>query len=328
MTAGTATQPIETQTTRGSEHAKKLFVVGCPRSGTTWMQLLLAQHSAIATAPETQIFAYYLEPMRRQWALEHRNAKRTGSAGLSRLLSEPDFEELCRTNAEFVFNKIAERNPSAEIIAEKSPRHALQADFIQKLYPDAYSLQVIRDPRDAVASLRAASRGWGSGWAPHNVIEGARLWRDHIVSARRASGHQDRYHEVKYEQMVADGPGELQRIHEWLGLQTDAASCAEAVAACDFSKLKEDGNKKNLLPSAQSPKEFFRSGVPGSGVRDLSAGSVRVIERICGELMDELGYARSGRDGIGARLRIATHDAFFRVRESVDWQLERLLRKV
>ncbi len=328
MSAGTVTQPVAENAQKVAQ-SKKLFIIGCPRSGTTWMQLLLDQHPNIATAPETQIFAYYLEPMRRQWAQEQSNAGRRGSAGLSRLLSESDFEDLCRTNAEFVLGKIVERNPLAEVVAEKSPKHALQANFIQRLFPDAYFLHVVRDPRDAGASLLAASRGWGADWAPHNVIDAARMWRDHVVAARHASADPDRFFEIKYEQLISDGVSQLQRIHEWLGVTTSAESCAAAVAACDFSRLQEDGNKKDLpLPSAQSPKEFFRSGVAGSGLRDLPATHVAIIEQVCGELMDALGYERAARSDSRARFRIALHDGLFRVRESFDWQLQRLLRKV
>ncbi|HEY0304235.1 MAG TPA: sulfotransferase, partial [Longimicrobiales bacterium] len=143
MSAGTVTQPLATDPLGAMGNAKKLFIVGCPRSGTTWMQLLLAQHPSIATAPETQIFAYYLEPMRKQWAQERAGAGRNGSAGLSRLLSDAEFEELCRTSAEFVLEKIRQRNPAAAVVAEKSPKHALQADFIQRLFPDAYFLHVV-----------------------------------------------------------------------------------------------------------------------------------------------------------------------------------------
>ena len=330
MSAGTVTQPLATDPLGAMGNAKKLFIVGCPRSGTTWMQLLLAQHPSIATAPETQIFAYYLEPMRKQWAQEQAGAGRNGSAGLSRLLSDAEFEELCRTSAEFVLEKIRQRNPAAAVVAEKSPKHALQADFIQRLFPDAYFLHVVRDPRDAGASLLAASRAWGADWAPHNVVDAARMWRDHVLAARGAAAN-GRFLEVKYEALIGDAARELQAIHEWLDLPTDAESCEAAVAACDFSRLKEDSNtnKKDMpLPSSQSPKEFFRSGVAGSGLRDLPAAHVRILESVCGPLMDELGYARAAKPGAGTRARIAMHDGLFRVRESFDWQLQRLLRKI
>jgi hypothetical protein len=328
MSAGTVTQPVAENAQKVAQ-SKKLFIIGCPRSGTTWMQLLLAQHPDVATAPETQIFAYYLEPMRRQWRQELALG-RSGSAGLSRLLSEQQFEELCRINAEFVLERILARNPDAHLIAEKSPKHALQADFIQRLFPDAYFLHVVRDPRDAAASLIAASGGWGADWAPHHIVDAARMWNDHVRAARQARNERGQFLEVKYEDLLANTAGNLLAIHEWLGLSTSAQSCADAVAACDFSRLKGDNGKDaNMpLPSSKSPKEFFRSGVAGSGLRDLSAGQILALEHICGDTMDELGYARVGKARSTTRLRIAAHDGLFRVREGVDWQLQRLLRRV
>ncbi|MGL6135938.1 MAG: sulfotransferase, partial [Planktothrix sp.] len=39
----------------------RLFLVGCPRSGTTLLQSLLAAHSQIASFPESQFFRCLLE---------------------------------------------------------------------------------------------------------------------------------------------------------------------------------------------------------------------------------------------------------------------------
>lgn len=39
---------------------KHVFVVGSPRSGTTLVQLLLAQHLEIATVQETHLFKRYV----------------------------------------------------------------------------------------------------------------------------------------------------------------------------------------------------------------------------------------------------------------------------
>jgi len=309
---------------------KKLFIIGCPRSGTTWVQLLLAQHGAIATAPETQIYAYYVDPMRRQWAEERAGANQPqGAAGLSRLLSEEEFVDLCRLNGAVVLSKIAARLPHAEVIVEKSPRHALQADFIQRLFPDAYFLHVVRDPRDAVASMAAAARSWGSSWAPRNPIDGARLWRDHVEGARRARTTGANYLEVRYEDLVAEPVEQLEGIHAWLGVASDAAACRAAVAACDFKQLKQGANSKSMpLPGDRSPKDFFRSGAAGGWINELSAGAVRIIEHVCAPLMAELRYPRSKRTGVGTAARISVHDGVQRVRESIDWQLQRLLWRI
>ena len=301
-----------------------LFVVGCPRSGTTWLQLLLSKHPSVATAPETQIFAYYLDHFRRQWREEHEGdtAQLQGRAGLSRLLSQEDFEALCKLNASTVLEKIAQKRPGATIVMEKSPRHALQAEFIRRHFPDARFLHVVRDPRDTVTSLMAAGRSWGRSWAPRNAIEGARMWKEHVLAARRLAGD-ERYREVRYERLKAAPVEELQAILAWLQLPATRAECEEAVAACELSKLRESDTSRLPVPGEKPLKAFFRSGSAGGWREDLARSDVRIVEHVCAALMDELGYERSSRSR-ARPLRIPMHDALLRVRESVDWQLQRL----
>lgn len=310
---------------------RPLFVVGCPRSGTTWVQLLLSQHPTVATAPETQIFAYYLDHFQRQWRHEHEGPGRThqGNAGLSRLLSEDEFEELCRTSAALVLDKIAARRPGAAVVVEKSPRHALHAQFIRRLFPGSRFLHVVRDPRDTVASLLAAGRSWGGGWAPRNAIEAARLWNEHVRAARRVAQPESGYHEVRFEDLVVSPVARLREILDWLELDADGDFCESAVAACELSKLRNDADGKKMpLPSEKSPREFFRKGTPGGWQEDLSRIDARIVERLCGDLMDELGYAPAVNPARRRPLRIPVHDALLRLREAVDWQLARLTNHI
>jgi LPS sulfotransferase NodH len=309
---------------------RKLFIVGCPRSGTTWLQLLLAQHAEIATAPETQIFAYYLAQLERQWRLEHEGSdKLQGRAGLSRLLSDDEFASLCRQSARLVLDKIRSGRPGCAVVAEKSPKHALHAAFIQQLFPDALFLNVIRDPRDTAVSLIAASQSWGRDWAPPNAVQAARMWVDHIHGARKAAEIPSRYYEVQYEQLKADAVRELQSILEWIGVGADPAECAAAVAACDFKELKKRKVSDDLpLPGSQSPQGFFRKGESNGWRDELSNADVRVVEHICGPLMAEFGYERSVKARRSPPFKILAHDGVQRVRESVDWQLARLLMRV
>jgi hypothetical protein len=108
----------------------------------------------------------------------------------------------------------------------------------------------------------------------------------------------------------------------------DRAACEAAVAACDFDALRQRQDSGDLpLPGSRSPDGFFRRGETGGWKNDLSAGDVRIIEHICGPLMTELGYARTTHGG-GRPLRIAVHDGLQRARESIDWQLQRLLTRL
>jgi hypothetical protein len=315
--------------TSGSDY-RKLFIVGCPRSGTTWVQLLLSQLPTVATAPETQIFAYYLEHFRRQWRIEHEGPGRKlqGQAGLSRLLSEEEFLDLCRGSARMVLDKIAARNPSASVVCEKSPKHALQTEFIQRVFPDAFFLHVIRDPRDTAASLLAAGRSWGLGWAPRNSIEAARMWTQHVESARAVAGSA-RYREVQYEALKDDAPGVLGGVLEWLEIPEPVGVCQSAADACEMKKLQKVESGSALpIPGSKSPKDFFRKGSVGGWEEDLTPLEVRIVEHLTSNLMADLGYPPSRARGGSPPLRIPIHDAIQRVRDSVDWQLQRLLQRV
>lgn len=317
----------------------RAFIVGCPRSGTTWLQLLLDRHPDVVTAPETQIFAYYLVHFRRQWEHEHDGAaaRNQGGAGLSRLLDHEAFDELCRRSADFVLDRIASHDPDADVVLEKSPLHALYVDWIRRLYPEARFIHVIRDPRDTVSSLIAAGWSWGSGWAPRNVIDAARLWNDNVRSARSLESRPDAYREVRYEGLNADAESVLGDVLGWLGLSADREFCRDAVRACELERVRNRARKERdaddsstglPLPGRRSPEGFFRRGRVGGWREDLSDSDVRIVEHLCADLMDELGYEPlSG--GRGRRpIRIPLHDVLQRVREGIDWQLQKLLFRV
>jgi LPS sulfotransferase NodH len=310
-----------------------LFVFGSPRSGTTWLQLLLDQHPGVVTAPETQIFAFYLSGFRRQWEEEVRGAEHNaqGGGGLSQLLTAEDFRALCRTNAEYVLTRIAERDPEATVVVEKSPLHAMHASFIHEIFPDAWFLHVIRDPRDTVASLVNAGRGWGRHWAPGHAVEAARLWRRSVEKGRELAGTGARYREIRYEELRQDTSGALRPILEWLGLDAAPQEVDAYVEACRLQRLQTRGSGSDgssPVPGRKVPKGFFRKGTVGGWKADLSRTEAKMVERIAGPLMEDLGYAPAFARSAWSGVRIGIHDGLARVRESVDWQLQRLLRHV
>src|SRR5918911_4157263 len=45
-------------------------IVGCPRSGTTWVQRLLATHPSVRTGQESDVFDIYVGPQLRAWRRE------------------------------------------------------------------------------------------------------------------------------------------------------------------------------------------------------------------------------------------------------------------
>lgn len=307
-----------------------VFIVGCPRSGTTWLQLLLSRHPCVVTVPETQIFAFYLARLKKQWDYEH-GADRVaamGQAGLSRVLSQERFDGLCRKMAKSVLDTIAAQKPQATHLVEKSPSNALHASWIQRLFPKARFLHMIRDPRDTVASLLAANRTWGSDWTPNNPINAARKWCRHVRGAQRIGRDTPAvYREVRYEALSAAPARELEGVASWLGLSWDRRECEAVVEQHEFSKLKKEKDHEQLpIPAERSPAEFFRRGQVGGWADDLPRGHVKIVETVCAELMDELGYDPVTRGSHPAR--VVVHDGLQRFREYVDWGLHKVLGRV
>lgn len=298
----------------------KLFVIGCPRSGTTWVQLLLAQHPQVATAQETHLFNGYIAPLDAAWRRQRESPR---GIGLSATMTEAEFYGLCRDFAEAVLSKVAAANPKAEVIVEKTPAHGRHVSLIRKIVPDALFLHVVRDPRGAVSSLCAAGSSWGSRWASRNVEDNARLWRSDVNSARSIRNAAC-YREVRYEDLLGpDGARYLQRLFEWLELEAVDGLCSQIMEICRIDNLRKADRKiEDFNVLKREPNGFYRKGVADGWREDLSARDIRVVEYITGELMQQYGYEAMHKTGSRRRPAALVMEE---ARRRAEWRLKRLV---
>jgi hypothetical protein len=278
-----------------------VFIVGSARSGTNWLRRLLSQSRNVATGPETHLFSSYLLSLDETW---HRH-QGTG-VGLPQLISEDELAAWMRGFAELCLGRIAEGRPDARIVLEKTPKHGEHAADILRLFPKAFFIHIIRDPRAVVPSLRAASRSWGSTWAPGRLADACRKWRRDVANARTAGTVTERYCEVRYEELHADGPGEIMRLFAWLGEPVSREEAESYVAASAFEKVR---------PTVSSPEDvdaqFYRRGEVDSWRRELSSSDIAIIERLTRKQMAELGYepVAGRRDQMIAEARLQAYRA-------------------
>lgn len=177
-----------------------IFVVGCQRSGTTLLRLVLDSHPAIACGPETR----YLESMTRIVGDDWPRLARYGQdrsewlAGIASWYGEMQ-------------DQYAQRRGKVRW-ADKTPRYALIMDFLDQLFPDALFIHVVRDPRDVVLSHRKRF-----GYVA--ALKAVRKWPVYVATAR-ATGERigsARYLEVRYEDLVTDNSKELRRVFDFIG---------------------------------------------------------------------------------------------------------------
>ena len=143
----------------------------------------------------------------------------------------------------------------------------------------------MRDPRAAATSLLASSRSWAAGWAPGRLKDACTYWEDRVRVARSIPSLTERYTEVKYEDLHADGVGEIMRLFAWLGEPVERAEAEAYVAASAFDKVRP-----KAASAADVDAQFFRRGEVDSWRRELSGSDIAIIERLTRKQMAALGY--------------------------------------
>ena len=293
--------------THDMSEMKRVFIVGCPRSGSTWTTFLMAQHPAVATFQHAKVFDY-LVGMKR-W---YRNKtgysfivepRKNGSADdknlrLAEVLSEDDLFALLRGTAAGIFDKVASIRDGVTTVVDKTPENGHLGEFILNVFPDAYFLHIVRDPRSVYCSHRSASKSWARWEFPTRPADGGRFWRRDVETAMTIADRTERYLQVRYEDLKDNGEFELQRIFDWLELPCEADFCESTLAASTKDKVEK---------TKELPAGFVRK-VPKRGWRDeLKTGDVRILEYLAGDLMERLGYERSQPRG-SKPLRLALSD--------------------
>jgi hypothetical protein len=306
---------------------KHVLLVGCPRSGTSWLQLLLAQHPNVATTRETHLFNGYLRHLRRAW--QHHKSLPSG-IGMTALLSDADFDALCADFARKVFGRIAESNPTATVVLEKTPGHVRDAPFILELLPDTFFIHIIRDPRSVVSSLGAAASSWGMSWASNSVVHNAKMWRSDVTRGREIGRLTTRYWEVRYEDLLgASAADVLQGLFSWLELPADRAVAQAALDACRIDHLRQGGQGVRGYDSLKRGEAgFFRKGESHGWQTDLSPRAVAIVEYITEDLLTACGYSCSSA---GARptkpLRLSAYETLGKVERRMRKRLDAAFRR-
>lgn len=266
---------------------KRVFIVGAPRSGTSWLNLLLFQHPSVAAAPETHIFSTYIKALDDTWKFHEAT-----SNALTQLISREEFNQMLREFASRVIGKIEERKPGAQVVVEKTPAHGLYGEMIHTLFPDAYFLNITRDPRAVANSLLHASQSWAARWAPSNAVDATRRWIHHVSASREIVSFCPNYREVRYEELLSRGPETLQDIFEWLGLSGNRAFCEEVIEACRIENIRQGRDTYQSVSSNSMKPGRARTGKADSWESELSKRQIRIIESLAGDLMDKTNYQR------------------------------------
>jgi len=198
---------------------KIVFVGGAPRSGTTLVHRVLGAHSKVYAGPEFDFVPKFA-------ALRRRMAQSVRSGRISAIVDESGVDDALRGALVRIFNEKARRE-SATMFSEKTPANLLEFPTLLELFPGAYFVFVLRDPRAVAASMKEVGRRYrDAGKCPpgfcRSVMASAhaidRFWSAGFAAMEAAPG---RVLAVHYEDVVAQPEVEASRLTEFLGLEDE-----------------------------------------------------------------------------------------------------------
>jgi hypothetical protein len=267
-----------------------IFIVGCPRSGTTLLYSMLIGAGGFGFyRKETYFYDLAprfprLSPKSRRALLERFLAGYLGN--VKGLDVEPIAREALarsRTTADFL-PRLMDGITSAQQMerwVEGTPTHVLYMNEIAGAVPDALFLHVIRDGRDC--ALSADRQGWTPpfSWdARHRLGVAALSWEWMVRTGRRFGQAQPAcYREVRFEDLVTEPQRVLRDIGRFIN-----------------HDLEWDRITANRIHALRKPNTSYREeraeGIfnPVGRWKRAAAEDVKQCEELVGPYLEHLGY--------------------------------------
>jgi hypothetical protein len=272
-----------------------LFVLGCGRSGTTMLRLMLDAHPDLAVPWESHFIVSLWKDRRRYrtssgYDAQHMARDIAGSPmfgqwkvpdqilwGRIDALERPGFADVI----DAVFMSYADTKGKRRW-GDKTPIYVRSIPMLSRQFPTARFVHVIRDGRDVALSYLSVP------WGPNDIWRAARRWKQDVSAGRRhgVSLPPSRYLEVRYEEMIRDPRAVLVRI----------CQVAELPFVEQMLEYHRDGSDRLASPEAHKPYHASASKPPTAGLRDwrtqMSPEALVAFESVAGNLLEELGYGR------------------------------------
>jgi len=243
---------------------KRIFIVGCSRSGTTILQKHLAERFSFWTLPET---GYFL-PSARGWKeLNYRIYSVLYRSGLILPQQSPPVKSylylsrlvkllgplralgilLGRGNRTSLFCQLMDRLTPKDCQGwvEKTPLHILSMEELLRVHPEAQVLVLIRNGLDTVASIVDRSRKYPEIFAGQDIDYAVGLWNQCLSIAEEYQNH-PRVHLVRFEtfctspqEVLRDLANPLELHYQESGTKTKTLSYKEKQESWKMGTEKE-----------------------------------------------------------------------------------------
>ena len=197
---------------------------------------------------------------------------------------------------------------------DKRPTLVVYLPGIFDMFPDAQFVNLIRDPRGAVASIKKL------GWYDGNVGPSVELWLRCVRHANRAAQcyRGDQFLEVRYEQLTVEPEQSVESICRFLDLDT---SYVDQMLNFHENVDEPVSEYHNRLHEPANPETVT------AWEQVLSPEEVAFIEARCGKLMDKYGYERRGGGSFSVPAEIPrAFNKFRKTTREHEWKIATMRR--
>mgnify|MGYP001421420484 FL=1 len=268
------------------------FTFGIPKSGTTWLQMILDAHPDIVCPSEHQ-FDYFVnripELLTEYNELLVRVDHKTARQGPT-FFQDGDARGIVRAIIITAVANAARKN-SVRYYALNDNAIIGRMDFYGTFFPNSKFLCIVRDPRDVVVSTWAHNlrvekdflarakdiRTWSG------VI--GELWQKQMTEIHKLNSESDlKITFVRYEDLVEDKVKAITKILDFIGADTSSLYIDACIQATDFNSLA-------AADQVGSRNPFFRKGVSGNYASELEDECQKVVVQAAKDAMDLFGYS-------------------------------------
>ena len=194
---------------------------------------------------------------------------------IDRLTSE--FHSAGRRTVRDVVAGLFEKNAAREGKArwgDKTPYYILQLPKIFDWFPDAQVIHLIRDGRDVALSMFARADDFGV----YHTYHAAKYWEQYVTVGHERGSElgPERYMELRYEDILDDQRGSMQKVCDFLGEDFDES-------LINFKKANIAGKTPLVQRSVQkSNQEKWRT--------EMTKRQIGIFESAAGATLKAFGY--------------------------------------
>ena len=184
-----------------------VFIVGMLRSGTTLVDRMLGNHSAVYALGETEMLDRLAESLSQHAGVSY-------PVCLRRLTAE---------HLEMLAQEYRSRWPreanEARYIVDKNPLNFMHIGFIAQLFPDARFIHCTRDPRDTALSIFFQHFAHTRNAYAYDLEDIGHFYLGyHKLMLHWQSMYANTIHRIEYEAMVSDPDAGMHKLLDFLGL--------------------------------------------------------------------------------------------------------------